>query len=100
MQFRILWNQTLEVQRNRVKALPDAISVKRNDMNMRKNQGEVGSISQKISVEIREFCPEIAVATLRAYWHCHVTFSRATYGFLFTYVTLLCCVTFQWLSLF
>ena len=47
-----------------VKVYPYPISVERIDMNIRVNQGEMSSISQIISRKIREFCPEIAVATL------------------------------------
>ena len=39
------------------------MSVDRNGMNIRKS-GKLSKISQKILGKIREFCPEIAVATL------------------------------------
>jgi len=40
--------------RNRVKALSNPTSVDRNDKNIRETQGEMGSISRKISGKIRE----------------------------------------------
>ena len=62
VQFFVLKNQKFELQKNRAKALPDRISVKRNDKNIRQNQGKMSSVSRKISGGIREFRLEIAVA--------------------------------------
>ena len=50
-----------------VKALPNPTSVERNDKNIRDNWGRVNNILQKVSGKLREFCPEMAVATLLAY---------------------------------
>jgi len=58
--------------KNRVNALPSPTSVERNGKNIKENQGEMSSISQKISGKIRKFCLNIAVATLYViYSKCH-----------------------------
>ena len=56
--------------KNRIKALLDSTFIDRSDKIIRENQGEVSSISWKISRKSREFCLEIAVATL----YIHITF--------------------------
>jgi len=56
----------------RVEVLPDPTSFKRNAKTIRENQGEMGSSSKNIAGKIREFCLEIAVATLLSVSKCHL----------------------------